>query len=49
MTRAGKIPTLVRFFHAVRNGRSGSVNRESTVTSKGGLGGGDPKVTSSQR
>ena len=45
---AHQLRTHERFFHGVRNGRSGSANRESTVTSKGGLDSGDPKVVSSQ-
>jgi hypothetical protein len=44
MTLAGKLWTHERFFQGVRNGRSGSADSDSTITSKGGLDNGDPKV-----
>jgi len=43
-TLAGHLRTLERFFHCIWNTRSGSANRQSTVTSKGDLDNGDQKV-----
>jgi hypothetical protein len=48
ITLKGKRRADERFFHEVRDGRYVSANRESTVTSKGGLDNGDRKSAFSQ-
>src|SRR6516165_1551376 len=48
MTSASQLGTHERSFQGARDRRSGSAGRESTITSKGGLDHGDPRVTSSR-
>jgi len=48
MTSASQLRTHERSFQGVWIRRSGVAARESTITSKGGLDDGDPRVTSSR-
>ena len=48
MTRTTQLRFRFRTIHHVRDARSGAADRESTITSKGGLDNGDPKVALSQ-
>jgi hypothetical protein len=48
MTSASQLRTHERSFQGVWARRSGSAGRESTITSKGGLDDGEPRVTSSR-
>ena len=48
MMLASELRTHERSFRDVWSRRSGSAGRESTITSRGGLDDGDPRVTPSQ-